>query len=89
MSARLLPEDERWKTGWLGRPGARDMREPEVERAWLEVNRLPVCCMLDMEFERFIAEVGIGIAEALCVTGPRVSRGRRTEKMPVSWAIAW
>jgi len=36
-SARLLPDDERWNIGWLGRPGARDMREPEVERAWLLV----------------------------------------------------
>lgn len=43
--------------------------------------------MLDIELERFIAEDGIGIAEMLCVRPPSVSRGRRTEKMPVSWAI--
>ena len=33
MSARLLPEEERWNTGWLGLPGASDMRDPETERA--------------------------------------------------------
>jgi hypothetical protein len=28
-SARLVPEDERWKMGWLGRPGASDILEPD------------------------------------------------------------
>src|ERR1051326_8654917 len=28
--ARFVPDDERWKMGWLGRPGASDMREPDV-----------------------------------------------------------
>ena len=38
ISARLLPEEERWKMGWFGRPGASDILEPEVERAWLDAN---------------------------------------------------
>jgi hypothetical protein len=25
----LVPEDERWKMGWLGRPGASDILEPD------------------------------------------------------------
>lgn len=33
-SAKLLPDAERWKVGCCRRPGARDMRDPEVERAW-------------------------------------------------------
>lgn len=32
ISARLPPEDDRWKFGWDGRPGASDMRDPDVER---------------------------------------------------------
>lgn len=43
--------------------------------------------MLLMELDRFMAEDGMGIADELVVTGPRVSRGRRTENMPDSWAI--
>ncbi len=32
-SARLVPEEERWKLGCWGLLGARDMREEETERA--------------------------------------------------------
>lgn len=32
-SARLLPDDERWKRGWFGLPGASDILEPDTERA--------------------------------------------------------
>lgn len=31
-----------------------------------------------------MAEAGIGIADALLLIGPSVSRGRRTENMPLS-----
>jgi hypothetical protein len=37
-SARFVPDDERWKSGWLGRPGARDILEPDCERAWFGGN---------------------------------------------------
>ena len=33
MSAKFVPEDERWNSGWFGRLGASDAREPEMERA--------------------------------------------------------
>lgn len=62
MSARLLPDDDRWKTGCAGLFGASDIREPEVVRTWL------VVCgawRLDWEVERFMAEAGIGMAETL------------------------
>jgi hypothetical protein len=49
--------------GCEGRPGASDIRDPEVERAWLVVaGALPSWWF---ELDRFIAEAGIGIAEAL------------------------
>lgn len=32
MPAKFSPEDDRWKMGWFGRPGASDILEPEVER---------------------------------------------------------
>lgn len=86
--------------GWLGRPGARDMREPDAER-------ICVCGAADWrlctEFERFIAEAGIGIAElplmppsvcalSVCLLPVEVpamftSRERRTEKRCASCAI--
>ncbi len=59
ISARLVPEEERWKTGCAGRLGARDMREADVVRTWL------VVCRLVWDVDRFIADAGIGIAEAL------------------------
>lgn len=37
-SARFVPDEERWKMGWLGRPGASDMRDPDCERARLGGN---------------------------------------------------
>jgi hypothetical protein len=56
--------------GCEGRPGASDIREPEVDRAWFVVcGAAPNC---DVEFERFIAEAGIGIAVALWETAPSV-----------------
>lgn len=44
--------------GWFGRPGARDMREPDCERAWFG-------WALKLILERFMAEEGMGIAEIL------------------------
>lgn len=32
IAARLSPEELRWNMGWAGRPGASDIREPEVDR---------------------------------------------------------
>ena len=72
VSARFVPDDERWKIGWLGRPGARDILEPDCERAWFGANWFPPSCMFEIELERFMAEAGIGIAEILLLTGPRV-----------------
>ena len=69
ISAMLPLEEDRWKTGWEGLPGASDMREPEVVRTWL------VVCgawRFDCEVERFMAEAGMGMAETLCETAPRV-----------------
>jgi hypothetical protein len=71
-SARFVPDEERWKTGWLGRPGARDMRDPDCERAWFGGNWIGACCMFDTELVRFIADDGIGIAEVFVWAGPRV-----------------
>ena len=62
ISARLLPEDERWNMGCAGRPAASDMREPDWERPCCEGNWLP---MLDTELTRFMADEGIGIAVIL------------------------
>lgn len=81
-SARFVPEEERWKSGWLGRPGARDILDPDCERAWFGGNWWEACCMFTTEPVRFIAEEGIGIAVMLFCTGPRVcaecqSRTRR------------
>lgn len=50
------------------------MREPEVERAWLFV--FGACWRFEIEVDRFIADAGIGIAEALWLTVPRVCRDR-------------
>jgi len=68
--ARSVPEEERGKSGWLGRPGARDILLPLFDRAWFGGNW--GWFMLLMELERFMAEAGIGIAEELLFTGPRV-----------------
>jgi hypothetical protein len=63
MSARLVPDDDRWKTGCAGRPPASDILEPDCERA---------CVFRCTELERFMADDGIGIAETLLLTEPRV-----------------
>ena len=69
-SLRFVPEEERWKSGWLGRPGASDILLPLCDRAWFGGNC--GCCMLCTELERFIADAGMGIAEMLLLTGPNV-----------------
>lgn len=61
-AARLSPEDERWKTGCEGRPGASDMRDPDAVRTWFVVCG---ACRFEFDVDRFIAEAGIGIAETL------------------------
>jgi len=74
ISARLPPDDDLWKTGCDGLPGASDMREPDVVRMWL------VVCgawRFDWDVDRFIADAGMGIAETLFETAPSVYRSRR------------
>lgn len=58
-SARFVPEDERWKCGWLGRDMARDCLDPDMERAWLLEKLADVVVLLG----RFIVEPGWGMAE--------------------------
>lgn len=55
--------------GWFGLLGASDMREPDAERTW--VLGAPFW-RLWIEFERFIAEAGIGIADILALIPPSV-----------------
>lgn len=52
-SARFVPEDERWKSGWLGRDMARDCLDPDMDLAWL-----PEKLVLLFELDRFIVEPG-------------------------------
>ena len=63
ICARFSPDEERWKLGCAGRPGASDMREPDVLRAWFVV--CGACCRFEVDVDRFIAEAGMGIAETL------------------------
>ena len=71
-------EDDRVKIGCAGLegppPGAKDMRDPECERVC--VNWLPawlLACRLDWEVERFMADMGIGMADdVLPFIPPRV-----------------
>jgi hypothetical protein len=56
ISAKFVPEEERWKSGWLGRGGASDTRDPEIERTWLAVKG--ALFTPDIEFDRFTAEAG-------------------------------
>lgn len=36
----LLPDDDvRWNSGWLGRVGASECREPDRERMWPDVEK--------------------------------------------------
>lgn len=37
MAAKLSPDEDLWNMGWDGRPGASDIRDPEVDRAWFDV----------------------------------------------------
>ena len=62
-SGRLFPEDERVNEGCGGRPGASDIRDDDMERAWLMVWGAWFSLMLEMELERLRAEAGWGIAE--------------------------
>ena len=72
-SARFVPDEERAKSGWLGRPGASDMRPPDCERAWLLPPNCEPCCIWCTELERFIADEGMGIAEEMLLfMGPKV-----------------
>jgi len=71
-SARFVPEEERWKSGWLGRPGASDILEPDCERAWLAVKGAPAGCRLEMELERFMADEGMGMEVKLLFMGASV-----------------
>ena len=64
FSYKFAPDEERWKMGWFGLLGASDMREPDAERRW--VLGAPAW-KLWTEFERFIAEVGIGIADIFAI----------------------
>jgi hypothetical protein len=61
MSARFVPDDERWNCGWFGRDGAREARDPEIERPWLAVTGALYIPL--MELERFMAEAGCGMLE--------------------------
>ena len=65
-SARFVPEDERWKSGWLGRDIARECLDPDMPRAWL-----PEKFALTLELDRFMVEPGCGIA-VLVLMPPRV-----------------
>jgi hypothetical protein len=62
ISAKLLPEDDRWNKGWFGRGGAREARDPDIDRAWLAVKgALPF--VPDDDLERFNADAGWGMLE--------------------------
>lgn len=99
-STRFVPEDERPKSGWLGRDMARDGLDPD--RAWL-----PEKFALTFELDRFMVEPGCGIA-VLVLMPPRVcwcvlvatssrcdgafgrtSLGLRTLHRPVSWDMVY
>lgn len=102
-SPRLLPEDDLPKDGCGGRPGASDIRDEDMERPWFVVCGAWLSFMFDMEFDRFNAEAGCGIAElklrppsvcdyifsysSLVYEKELTSRGRRTLKRPVSCDI--
>jgi hypothetical protein len=75
-SARLVPDEERWKTGWLGRPGASDILEPDCDRAWFAAKGPPAGCMPLMELDRFMADEGMGIDVMLLFMGARVCAHR-------------
>jgi hypothetical protein len=56
ISAKFVPEEERWNMGWLGRDRARDCLDPDMDLAWLLENVAPA-----LELDRFIAEAGSGM----------------------------
>lgn len=58
--------------GWLGRPGASDIREPDCDRAWFAVKGAPACCIPLMELERFMADEGMGIDVTFVFIGASV-----------------
>ena len=54
-SARFVPDEDRWNSGWFGRDIARDCL-PDMLLPWpLEY------CALDIGFDLFIAEDGCGM----------------------------
>jgi hypothetical protein len=55
-SAKFVPDEERWKSGWFGRDVASEAREPEIDRTWLAVKGALLAP--EVEFDRFIAEAG-------------------------------
>ena len=57
ISARLFPEDERWKAGCGGLFGASDMREEEIDLAWPDVAGI-FSLIFEMELDLFNAEAG-------------------------------
>ena len=62
ISARLAPDDERWKSGWFGRdPSASECLDPDTERTWLAL----------LVLDRFMADGGGGMPE-LMLMPPRV-----------------
>ena len=61
-SARLVPDDDRWKDGCGGLFGASDMREEEIDLACPEVAGT-FSLIFEIELDRFKAEAGCGIAE--------------------------
>lgn len=69
-STRLVPLEERWKSGCCGRPGASDILLPDVLRACWTVKG--GCWKFPILLVRFIAEEGIGIADALWLMPPSV-----------------
>jgi hypothetical protein len=62
ISARVVPDEDRWKMGCAGLLGLSDMRDPETVRTCVVVCG---ACRFDCEVERFMAEAGIGIADTL------------------------
>lgn len=63
ISAKFVPEDDRWNSGWLGRGGASDARDPDIDRTWLVVKG--ALLTPEIEFDRFIADAGCGILVVL------------------------
>lgn len=63
--------------GWLGRPGASDILEPDWDRAWFAAKGAPACCMPLMELVRFMADEGMGIDVRFVFMGASVcARGQ-------------